>query len=558
MEKYPKINGIFKRHVTGPNKGQFIMGDYAQTEFEYLAGNEWEFVEKVDGCVSPTTNVRMADGSRKRIKDINVGDYVLGYTEAGIVTSRVRAVKMQPKAGEWVKVKATRNGLGSGNSFGQVVCTHDHKIWTPQNGWVEAFLLKPGDKVLASRTDLSLTPIQEQVLIGKMLGDGSLTYHDNSRTASVCFGHVSEALVDWTLRGLGQLAGNKGNRKSGYGSDIITGRSKQMVGVYETFREWVGESKQVPKTITLTPISMAFWYMDDGSLSHNSNQEDRLRLATNGFNDESCTNLLRALKTFGIGGKVKDYKGNTVVLDSENAERFFLLVAPYIPADMQYKLPERYRGHNGWLPPVQANGYKSIAVEQTVVSVDRAPGCERWDIETDTGNFFTVGMLVHNTNIRIGFHNNGLVFGGRSDNAIIPEPLLAHLGSTFILDDLLEHFDIGNSTEVVLFGEGYGPKIQAGGGNYRKDQSFVLFDVRIGSWWLNREDVNDIANKLGIDSVPVIGYGTLKEAIDLVSDGLTSRWGDFEAEGIVARPLVQLFDRKGDRITTKIKGVDFR
>jgi hypothetical protein len=40
--------------------------------------------------------------------------------------------------------------------------------------------------------------------------------------------------------------------------------------------------------------------------------------------------------------------------------------------------------------------------------------------------------------------------------------------------------------------------------------------------------------------------------------GLKSQWGDFEAEGIVARPKVDLFDRGGNRIICKIKGKDFK
>lgn len=171
---------------------------------------------------------------------------------------------------------------------------------------------------------------------------------------------------------------------------------------------------------------------------------------------------------------------------------------------------------------------------------------------------------VDGTNIRIGFDYDDLTvtFAGRSDNATIPDPLKRHLEEVFTVD-LFEK--AGLETDVILFGEGYGPKIQ-GGGKYRDDHSFVLFDVKIGPWWLSRENVNDIADKLGIDSVPVIGTGTLQTAIEMVShgpkgrhtDGLCSQWGMFEAEGIVARPAVPMFDRKGERIITKIKAVDFK
>ena len=39
--------------------------------------------------------------------------------------------------------------------------------------------------------------------------------------------------------------------------------------------------------------------------------------------------------------------------------------------------------------------------------------------------------------------------------------------------------------------------------------------------------------------------------------GFSSQWGDFIAEGIVARPKVEMKTRRGDRIITKIKYRDF-
>lgn len=188
---------------------------------------------------------------------------------------------------------------------------------------------------------------------------------------------------------------------------------------------------------------------------------------------------------------------------------------------------------------------------------------------------------VDGTNIRVEFDNNSIDFAGRTDRSTIPVPLMEHLISTFG-EDTAYKFDanMSNSAVVTLYGEGYGPKIQ-GGGKYRDDTSFVLFDVHVsnlnGDFWLDRDNVNDVARKLGIDSVPVIGSGTLWDAIDIVSSGLTwdkngkmtnwggngikglkSQWGNFNAEGIVARPIVPMFDRHGNRIITKIKGADFR
>jgi hypothetical protein len=85
----------------------------------------------------------------------------------------------------------------------------------------------------------------------------------------------------------------------------------------------------------------------------------------------------------------------------------------------------------------------------------------------------------------------------------------------------------------------------------------VLFDVRVGQWWLQRADVHDVAQKLGIDAVPVIGEGTLHDAVTLAKRGFCSAWGNFEAEGIVARPKVELMTRGGNRLVTKVKCRDF-
>lgn len=169
---------------------------------------------------------------------------------------------------------------------------------------------------------------------------------------------------------------------------------------------------------------------------------------------------------------------------------------------------------------------------------------------------------VDGTNIRIAWDGKETVYAGRSDNAQIPAPLIQKLDThfkTFEARKLLQDAFGTDEVSVVLYGEGYGAKIQKGGGNYNPEGSdFVLFDVKIDGLYLSRENVNDVAKKLEIDSVPVLGRGTLADAIEIVKKGLTSKWGDFIAEGIVARPYgVDLFTRRGDRVITKIKHKDF-
>lgn len=167
---------------------------------------------------------------------------------------------------------------------------------------------------------------------------------------------------------------------------------------------------------------------------------------------------------------------------------------------------------------------------------------------------------VDGTNIRIMWDRGEVRFAGKSDNAAIPAKLVNRLRERFPNDSAFRSaFDFNGG--VCLYGEGYGAGIQKGG-LYRPDQDFVLFDVLVSSpendWWLSRDNAEDVGRKLGLTVVPVVGQGTLLDAVNRVRSGYVSVWGNFIAEGLVCRPLVDLFTRKGDRIITKIKHKDFQ
>ena len=183
------------------------------------------------------------------------------------------------------------------------------------------------------------------------------------------------------------------------------------------------------------------------------------------------------------------------------------------------------------------------------------------EFEYLSGNEWVFTEKVDGTNIRVHWEPEpepGQLFvtlGGRTDNAQIPAFLVNKLQELFPVDKL---WDVYPETPMTLYGEGYGAKIQKGGGNYIPDGvDFVLFDVMIGGNYLKREDVEDIADRLDIGVVPIIGRGTLLDAVEMVREGFQSQWGDHIAEGLVMRPAVELVSRMGKRIISKIKYKDF-
>jgi hypothetical protein len=170
------------------------------------------------------------------------------------------------------------------------------------------------------------------------------------------------------------------------------------------------------------------------------------------------------------------------------------------------------------------------------------------------GNKWIFTEKVDGTNIRVNWDLNKVEIGGRTDNTQLHIDLLTELQRLFPVEKFNSLYP---DTQMTLYGEGYGAGIQKGGGNYSQKKTFVLFDVLIGEYWLSRENIIDIANRLEINYVPVIGWGNISYMIDIVKNGLKSKWGDFIAEGIVARPECELFARNGQRIITKIKHKDF-
>ena len=160
---------------------------------------------------------------------------------------------------------------------------------------------------------------------------------------------------------------------------------------------------------------------------------------------------------------------------------------------------------------------------------------------------------IDGTNIRIHWDGHKVEFGGRTERAQIPAPLVNALNMMFGGTDNEEIFEQKfGENDVILFGEGYGAGIQSGG-NYRKDVSFILFDVLVGNIFLERENVEDIARTFGIDVVPIVGEGTLDDGVAFIMTRPKSTIGSAYMEGIVARPKVEMRDRMGRRVIVKIK-----
>lgn len=576
MEEYHKIQTIFKRD----NKGNLLEGEWAKPEFEYLKDNEWEFTEKIDGCLHYGQHI-ITDCGKLPVGTIvnkRLPVKVLSYNfERDVLEFRdIVAYHKEKRVRPFLSVAVKSRKKGNRPKY--IVCTDNHQFLS--NGeWVEAKDLSSGD-VVSHLGDCASVEL-EQFVLGTLLGDGSI-YRTSGGNRGFSFSHSVEqsGYFDFKLSLLGSLGTETKSRVGGYpGSKRIRVCNSIVTPSISNLILEACEEGHV-KTISdqwlekLLPLAIAIWYMDDGSLGANDGQRPRVHFSTHGFLWREVERLSACLKEkYDIDSSVHNYKGPVLVLTADATERLFAVIAPYIHESMKYKLPECYRD----IPCVLSGaiGTREGLLETEVISVSntlpkRAQRQQdyQYDLQIEeNSNYFTNDILVHNTNIRIHWDGDEeIAFGGRTDKAQIPPFLSDKLNELFTLDKIKNAFPAERegkaqdySGGIIMFGEGYGHRIQKIGHCYiGNGVSFILFDVKVGRWWLSRKDVDDVAFNLGVKSVPIIGRGTLGDMIGRVQNGLTSKMAKgLLAEGIVARPSVEISDRSGKRIITKLKCRDF-
>ena len=165
-------------------------------------------------------------------------------------------------------------------------------------------------------------------------------------------------------------------------------------------------------------------------------------------------------------------------------------------------------------------------------------------------------MRVYYNRFEVG---STITIKGRTDAAQIPPDLREAIEILFTKEKLGAVFAEKNPNLVEFFGEGYGPKIQSGG-YYAKQVGFVLYDVVIDRWWLIRDAVREIGEKLGVYVVPEIG---IMEEAEIIAHVKSQPLGKFAlvqphvAEGVVCRSEPLMLFRNGEPIKWKLKTKEF-
>jgi recombination protein RecA len=370
------------------------------------------------GCASWYTYVTLADGTRERIgKIVNQKRpvEVLSYDpELGkVVPKKVVNWFNNGATEEFLHFVVERPGGGTGHGRAIMDLTRNHLVRTP-GGWREAGELAVGDRVMLAQPHL-LSPSQQQLILGSVMGDGNLSRpvrrEDHSARFRMGHGAGQATYMDWKLSLLANVPHTRTvNVKGAVFADFTPlaelGELREVVyqGDGKKHLAWDYLKK-------LTPLALAVWYMDDGYFAVRSKglQErtrggtGRIEICVEAMSPGSRERLVQYLRdTHGLDVRLR-YSGtrrvSVLVFTTSASEKFQKMVAPFIHPSMAYKLLPRFRGQFAVEPDFVEPVIRPVPAQVLDISVKRSfTIMSRYDIEVEgSHNYLADGIMVHNS-----------------------------------------------------------------------------------------------------------------------------------------------------------------
>ena len=364
------------------------------------------------GCFSYSTRVQLADGTTEMIgklvnqrRDVEVLSY--DFDAGKLVPRRIVNWFDNGAAEQFLQFTVARGG---GNGVAQFAATENHLISTP-GGWRPAGQLCVGDRVMQAVPHF-LSDFQLQIVLGGLMGDGSLSPTRSGHGARFRWGHGSKQVEygDWKASLLANVTVSRStNAKGAVFHDV-----QPMPELAELRHAvYLGRYKVLSHDYLkqLSPLSLAIWYMDDGSFSLRSKGvqarpaggSGRSEICVQAFSPESRVRLRNHLAdTWGIQATLSTRGARQqAVLTFPTAEtaKLHALIAPFVHPSMAYKLLAKYQGRFAVEPVFAPKRTELAPMPITKIGVKpKTRSMHRFDIEVEGNhNYFVDGVMVHNS-----------------------------------------------------------------------------------------------------------------------------------------------------------------
>ncbi len=362
------------------------------------------------GCLAYSTRVTLADGTQEKIGKIvnqRLPVEVLSYDPEAdaVVPRKVVGWFDNGRTDQFLQFTVARP---AGNGHASFACTPNHQIRTP-GGWREAGELAPGDRVMQALPH-RLSGFQWEVLLGGLMGDSALSPSRSGHAARLRFGHGARQVAygDWKASLFGNLQVSRSTNAGGavfHDVQPLPELAELRQAIYIGGRKVFGHDYLK----RLTPLSLAIWYMDDGTFSLRAKGVQERTRGGSGRSDiciEAMEPTTRArlvdhlADTWGIRPRLIRRAGLAVlVFPKDETAKLHALVAPFVHPSMQYKLLPRYRGQFA-VEPVFTPARQEL-LPLPILSIAPKPptrSMHRFDIEVEgSHNYLADGVVVHNS-----------------------------------------------------------------------------------------------------------------------------------------------------------------
>ncbi len=360
------------------------------------------------GCLSYRSRVRLADGSTEWIGKIvnqRLPVEVLSWDPAvgKVVPRRVVNWFNNGKSDGFLQI-ATYYPGGKGRA--QVSCTENHPVLTPR-GYRRAGRLRVGDEVMVA-VEHRLSALQRQIVMGSLLGDGSLSpVRREARAVRLRLGHAAKEIsyLVWKASFMANIPQTQWTSAKG-ARFVDTTPLPELYPLYrEVYRDG-GKHFSRQYLDSLTDLGLAIWVMDDGNLTlrNKAKSQGRYDIVVQAMDEETRVTVAEWLTQRLRVPVTVDPRGRGQIahlrFDQAGSRRLSALMAPYVPPSMEHKLLPEHRGQYRE-PQREFVDVTFKPVPAPVIDIRRKPlqrGLNRYDIEVEgSHNFLADHIVVHNS-----------------------------------------------------------------------------------------------------------------------------------------------------------------
>jgi len=190
--------------------------------------------------------------------------------------------------------------------------------------------------VSTDNTEGSLTEDQMSILIGVFLGDGAMRKKTHA-LLEINHSYTQREYVDWLYQQFKNYVATKPKMRKSNGNRIAYRFTTKSLSVFTQFynKFFRNHRKSIPEGTILTPLTLAVWYMDDGSRC-----DEDIYFNTQQFTKEEQQRLIDMLfQQYKIEATVnKDKKYWRIRIRKRSVAQFMSIISPHILPSMRYKL----------------------------------------------------------------------------------------------------------------------------------------------------------------------------------------------------------------------------